>query len=260
MAVNLTWGVAAMECFSHLGTYQDVVFKVSWTLTAVNDETGTTATTQGLESVAIDPSKGPADIVTPGHIDYTAYRKSGGYELARACLSGERTRDSVVSAMEDSGLRGLGGAGFPTGRKWRLVAAEPDIDLTVFFGTDFSARAFTAGEFGREIKWDVPLLDGVACAISMAEGLAGQAPRKATRGSLSRPAPVDSVGLSPALRAALRDPPALPFAARDLAECWLLDAAGEPLALLASAPNKFLKDVAMSAALDVPVRPAGGPD
>ena len=56
MAVNLTWGVAAMECFSHLGTYQDVVFKVSWTLTAVNDETGATATTQGLESVAIDPS------------------------------------------------------------------------------------------------------------------------------------------------------------------------------------------------------------
>jgi glycosyltransferase involved in cell wall biosynthesis len=42
----------------------------------------------------------------------------------------------------------------------RLVAAQPDIDLTVFFRTDFSARAFTAGEFGREITWDVPLLEG----------------------------------------------------------------------------------------------------
>jgi glycosyltransferase involved in cell wall biosynthesis len=42
----------------------------------------------------------------------------------------------------------------------RAVAAEPDIDFTAFFGTDFSARAFTAGEFGREITWDVPLLDG----------------------------------------------------------------------------------------------------
>lgn len=42
----------------------------------------------------------------------------------------------------------------------RAVASQPDIDLTVFFGTDFSARAFTAGEFGREITWDVPLLDG----------------------------------------------------------------------------------------------------
>jgi len=42
----------------------------------------------------------------------------------------------------------------------RLVAAEPDIDFTAFFGTDFSARAFTAGEFGRTIQWDVPLLEG----------------------------------------------------------------------------------------------------
>lgn len=42
----------------------------------------------------------------------------------------------------------------------RMVAAEPDIDLTVFFGTDFSARPFTAGEFGREIRWDTPLLEG----------------------------------------------------------------------------------------------------
>ncbi len=42
----------------------------------------------------------------------------------------------------------------------RRVAAEPDIDFTAFFGSDFSARAFTAGEFGRTIQWDVPLLEG----------------------------------------------------------------------------------------------------
>jgi Asp/Glu/hydantoin racemase len=53
-------------------------------------------------------------------------------------------------------------------------------------------------------KVDVPLLDGVACAISMAEGLAVQNTRKAAIGSLSRPAPVDSVGLSPALRKTLK--------------------------------------------------------
>ena len=35
------------------------------------------------------------------------------------------TRDDVIAAMEDSGLRGLGGAGFPAGRKWKAVAAEP---------------------------------------------------------------------------------------------------------------------------------------
>ena len=47
---------------------------------------------------------------------------------------------------------------------------------------------------------DVPLLDGVACAISMAEALAAQKPVKAARGVLALPAPVDSVGLSPALK------------------------------------------------------------
>jgi len=42
----------------------------------------------------------------------------------------------------------------------RLVAAQPDLEFTAFFGSDFSARAFTAGEFGREIAWDTPLLEG----------------------------------------------------------------------------------------------------
>jgi len=65
------------------------------------------------------------DIVAPGHIDYAAYRASGGYELAASCIGGANTREDVVAAMEDSGLRGLGGAGFPAGRKWKLVAAEP---------------------------------------------------------------------------------------------------------------------------------------
>ncbi len=65
------------------------------------------------------------DIVTPGHIDYAAYRENGGYELARSCVGGAKERDDVVAAMEDSGLRGLGGAGFPAGRKWKSVAAGP---------------------------------------------------------------------------------------------------------------------------------------
>ena len=63
--------------------------------------------------------------VTPGHVDYTAYRAAGGYALAASCVSGKRTAADVIAIMEDSGLRGLGGAGFPAGRKWKLVAAEP---------------------------------------------------------------------------------------------------------------------------------------
>ena len=64
-------------------------------------------------------------IVTPGHMDYAAYRAAGGYALAAACVAGSKTPADVIAVMEHSGLRGLGGAGFPAGRKWKLVSAEP---------------------------------------------------------------------------------------------------------------------------------------
>ena len=58
-------------------------------------------------------------------IDHAAYTAAGGYALLRECLAGRRDVESVLKAMENSGLRGLGGAGFPAGRKWRIVRAEP---------------------------------------------------------------------------------------------------------------------------------------
>jgi formate dehydrogenase beta subunit len=60
------------------------------------------------------------------YIDFAAYKKGGGYKLAADCLAGKHTREQLTKIMEDSGLRGLGGAGFPVGRKWRSVAAEPE--------------------------------------------------------------------------------------------------------------------------------------
>jgi formate dehydrogenase len=63
--------------------------------------------------------------VTPGHLDYAAYRAAGGYALAASCVNGKRTAADVIALLEDSGLRGLGGAGFPAGRKWKVVSAEP---------------------------------------------------------------------------------------------------------------------------------------
>ncbi len=42
----------------------------------------------------------------------------------------------------------------------RRIAQEPDIDLTVFFGSDFSVRDYEDKGFGVGVKWDVPLLDG----------------------------------------------------------------------------------------------------
>jgi formate dehydrogenase len=61
----------------------------------------------------------------PGNfIDFEAYVSGGGYSLLRDCVEHRRDVESVIKTMEDSGLRGLGGAGFPAGRKWRIVRAE----------------------------------------------------------------------------------------------------------------------------------------
>ena len=70
---------------------------------------------QAVERKAIQAGL-PADTV-----DYQAYRAAGGYQVLGGCLDSSRDLDSVLGALEDSGLRGLGGAGFPAGRKWRIV-------------------------------------------------------------------------------------------------------------------------------------------
>ena len=75
--------------------------------------------------IALVAAKAVTHPASTTHVDYAAYRARGGYALATACIGGERKREDIVAAMEDSGLRGLGGAGFPAGRKWKIVAAEP---------------------------------------------------------------------------------------------------------------------------------------
>jgi formate dehydrogenase len=56
--------------------------------------------------------------------DFARYQAGGGYALLRDCLAGKRSRDELIKIVSDAGLRGLGGAGFPTGRKWSFVRAE----------------------------------------------------------------------------------------------------------------------------------------
>ena len=58
------------------------------------------------------------------YVSYAEYRKNGGYDIAIECLNGTRDAESLIKTMENSGLRGLGGAGFPSGRKWRIVRGE----------------------------------------------------------------------------------------------------------------------------------------
>ncbi|HTT09476.1 MAG TPA: NADH-ubiquinone oxidoreductase-F iron-sulfur binding region domain-containing protein [Burkholderiaceae bacterium] len=66
----------------------------------------------------------PAEIA-PAYVGYDAYRARGGYRLAMEVDGGQRPVEEILKAMTDSGLRGLGGAGFPTGRKWAIVREQP---------------------------------------------------------------------------------------------------------------------------------------
>jgi formate dehydrogenase len=61
----------------------------------------------------------------PDYTDFDAYRAGGGYALLERLRSGALTDEAVLGLLDQSNLRGLGGAGFPVGRKWRAVRGEP---------------------------------------------------------------------------------------------------------------------------------------
>jgi NADH:ubiquinone oxidoreductase subunit F (NADH-binding)/NADH:ubiquinone oxidoreductase subunit E len=75
-------------------------------------------------------------------IDYDAYVASGGYRLLAEIRSGERDIEAVLTALDDTGLRGLGGAGFPTARKWRSVRGEPGPRLMAVNGDEGEPGTF----------------------------------------------------------------------------------------------------------------------
>ena len=68
---------------------------------------------------AAGPEPAPADAIR-----FNAYQAQGGYRLLRERLSVQRSADSLMQALDDAGLRGLGGAGFSAGRKWRIVRGQ----------------------------------------------------------------------------------------------------------------------------------------
>ena len=74
-----------------------------------------------LQTVAEAIREGRTQPQVPKYTDYDTYVEKGGYMLLHECVSGKRTVDGIISALEHSDLRGLGGAGFPTGRKWNIV-------------------------------------------------------------------------------------------------------------------------------------------
>jgi NADH:ubiquinone oxidoreductase subunit F (NADH-binding)/NADH:ubiquinone oxidoreductase subunit E len=77
-----------------------------------------------VEAVRATVADGATVHVPKDYVSYNAYRENGGYRVLRECVAGMHDVEALIKSMEDSGLRGLGGAGFPTGRKWRIVRAE----------------------------------------------------------------------------------------------------------------------------------------
>jgi formate dehydrogenase beta subunit len=78
----------------------------------------------------------------PDYVDYDAYRAAGGYQTLERLRSGALSIDEVLKTLDDSSLRGLGGAGFPTGRKWRSVRGEPGPRLMAVNGDEGEPGTF----------------------------------------------------------------------------------------------------------------------
>ncbi|MES3010569.1 MAG: NADH-ubiquinone oxidoreductase-F iron-sulfur binding region domain-containing protein [Pseudomonadota bacterium] len=109
-------GQHAVAC----ATLDTVVSASKWPQAIVKpDDSAINFDPSSLAEQGVSPSPNPAAV------GYDAYRAHGGYALAAAVVNGEEAAEAIVKAMEDSGLRGLGGAGFPAGRKWRIVREQP---------------------------------------------------------------------------------------------------------------------------------------
>ena len=79
------------------------------------------ATLESVVAAVVSKQKWQA---LPDYEDMDAYIANGGYELLKQIQSKAIEPEKIIQTMESSGLRGLGGAGFPAGRKWRIVREQ----------------------------------------------------------------------------------------------------------------------------------------
>ncbi|MBT6565774.1 MAG: NADH-quinone oxidoreductase subunit F, partial [Candidatus Puniceispirillum sp.] len=114
-----------------------------------------------IEHASFDALK---DVEEDGHPEipatarrFDAYVADGGYSLLKALLSGKKNAEDVLSVLDDAALRGLGGAGFPTGRKWRIVSGQPGPRLMAVNGDEgepgtFKDRLYLSNDPHRMIE------------------------------------------------------------------------------------------------------------
>ena len=78
----------------------------------------------------------------PDYIGYDAYLADGGYKLLSRLRSGALPKEDLLKSLDEASLRGLGGAGFPAGRKWRSVLGEPGPRLMAVNGDEGEPGTF----------------------------------------------------------------------------------------------------------------------
>jgi NADH:ubiquinone oxidoreductase subunit F (NADH-binding)/NADH:ubiquinone oxidoreductase subunit E len=95
-----------------------------------------------IDSVAHAVEGGHTHPAMPAYKGFQAYLAEGGYALLKDCLAGRVEREPLFKTLEDAGLRGLGGAGFPAGRKWRIVSQTPAPRLLTVNGDEGEPGTF----------------------------------------------------------------------------------------------------------------------
>ncbi|MGA7328759.1 MAG: NAD(P)H-dependent oxidoreductase subunit E [Rhodomicrobium sp.] len=78
-----------------------------------------------IDSALSAAKNGATKTPVPAYEDLGSYREKGGYQLFQACKAGNHTPDGIAAILTEANLRGLGGAGFPAGRKWGFVRSYP---------------------------------------------------------------------------------------------------------------------------------------
>ncbi|OYD80348.1 NAD(P)H-dependent oxidoreductase subunit E [Azospirillum brasilense] len=95
-----------------------------------------------VESVVTAVKNGETHPHLPTYVSLEQYKAEGGYRLLSECLAGNVPVDDILGKLEGANLRGLGGAGFPTGRKWRFVRHEPGPRLMAVNGDEGEPGTF----------------------------------------------------------------------------------------------------------------------
>ncbi|WP_271899254.1 NAD(P)H-dependent oxidoreductase subunit E [Candidatus Phyllobacterium onerii] len=97
------------------------------------------AKTEHLLTMALT---GETQVLIPAYANLDVYRASGGYDLLQKVRSGVYPAETLIATMQDAGLRGLGGAGFPTGKKWEIVRSFPSPRLMSINGDEGEPGTF----------------------------------------------------------------------------------------------------------------------